>query len=230
MISNRLRDRSPIFVVAPRRCFPPVACCRGTRPSQAAKSRALRNVSGGGARTAMAVAIKAGSVNTEPAIALSRQGSNAFAGTSRFHANSSRSSGPIPGTVISRRANSFSFARRAIPASSLPISVSRWVSAATRTLSVPRASAGRPRAGSSTMAISFEAFRPLPDDLPELCQMATQGIDRLRPLPDQQIAHPEDHRRPLGRFALHGNEAHRRALPSAPSNDPPDCLIAAQPT
>lgn len=74
MISRRLRDRSPIFVVAPSRCLPPVECCRGVRPSKAAKSWALRKFSGGGARVAMAVAI----------------------------------SGPMPGTVIRRRANSFS--------------------------------------------------------------------------------------------------------------------------
>ena len=29
MISNRLSERSPIFVVDPRRCLPPVECCRG---------------------------------------------------------------------------------------------------------------------------------------------------------------------------------------------------------
>ena len=57
MISSRLRDRSPIFVVAPRRCLPPVECCLGTNPSQAAKSRAFRKVSGGGASVAIAVAI-----------------------------------------------------------------------------------------------------------------------------------------------------------------------------
>jgi len=33
MISKRRKDRSPIFVVAPSRCFPPVEGCRGTRPS-----------------------------------------------------------------------------------------------------------------------------------------------------------------------------------------------------
>ncbi len=47
MISSRRRDRSPILVVAPRRCLPPVECWRGTSPSQAAKSRALRKVSDG---------------------------------------------------------------------------------------------------------------------------------------------------------------------------------------
>ncbi len=57
MITRRRKDRSPIFVVAPRRRLPPVECCRGIRPSQAAKSWPLRNVSGGGTRTAIAVAI-----------------------------------------------------------------------------------------------------------------------------------------------------------------------------
>jgi hypothetical protein len=51
------RDRSPIFVVAPRRCLAPVGCCLGTKSSQAPKSRASRNVSGGGARNGKAVAI-----------------------------------------------------------------------------------------------------------------------------------------------------------------------------
>lgn len=46
IISNRRKDRSPIFVVAPSRGLPPVECCRGTNPIQAAKSRPLRNVSG----------------------------------------------------------------------------------------------------------------------------------------------------------------------------------------
>lgn len=53
MISSRRKERSPIFVVAPRRCLPPVECCLGVRPGHAAKSRAFRNVSGGGARTAI---------------------------------------------------------------------------------------------------------------------------------------------------------------------------------
>ncbi len=127
MISRRLSDRSPIFVVAPSLCLPPVECWRGVRPSQAAKSRALRKVSGGGARVAMAVAI----------------------------------SGPIPGTVISRRATSFSLARRAISVSSLPISASNCASAATRTLSVGMASAGRSHSGSSMIAISFVALAAL---------------------------------------------------------------------
>lgn len=55
--SIRYQMTVAIFVVAPWRCLPPVECCRGVRPSQAEKSRALVNVSGGGANTAMAVAI-----------------------------------------------------------------------------------------------------------------------------------------------------------------------------
>lgn len=113
MIGRRRRDRSPVFVVAPRRCLPAVECCRGARLCQAAKSRSLRNVVGGGARAAMAVAI----------------------------------GGPMPGTGISRRAISLSLARRAIPASSLPVSVSRWASAAINTFGVEMSSEGKPPSG-----------------------------------------------------------------------------------
>ena len=42
--------------------------------------------------------------------------------------------------------------------------------------------------------------------------MAAQGVDGLRSLPDQKRSDPKDHRYPLGFFALHGHEAHRRAL------------------
>ena len=56
-ISRRRSDRSSLFVVAPRRCLPLLECCRGARPSPAAKSRTLRGVSGGGASVASAVAI-----------------------------------------------------------------------------------------------------------------------------------------------------------------------------
>jgi hypothetical protein len=54
--------------------------------------------------------------------------------------------------------------------------------------------------------------RLLRDDLPKLCQMAAQRIDRLRPLPDQKFSDPKDRRCLLGFFALYGHEAHRRAL------------------
>ena len=39
MMSSRRNVRSPIFEVAPSFCFPPVECCSGVSPSQAAKSR-----------------------------------------------------------------------------------------------------------------------------------------------------------------------------------------------
>jgi len=39
MMSRRRSVRSPIFDVAPSLCFPPVECCNGVSPSQAAKSR-----------------------------------------------------------------------------------------------------------------------------------------------------------------------------------------------
>ncbi|SHF52662.1 hypothetical protein SAMN02746095_03588 [Acidocella aminolytica 101 = DSM 11237] len=41
-ITSSLRiSRLPVLVILPRRVFPPVECCRGTKPSQAAKCRAL---------------------------------------------------------------------------------------------------------------------------------------------------------------------------------------------
>ena len=43
MTSNRRMSRRTIFDVFPSFCLPPVECCRGTRPSQAAKSRPRRN-------------------------------------------------------------------------------------------------------------------------------------------------------------------------------------------
>lgn len=52
---------------------------------------------------------------------------------------------------------------------------------------------------------------PLRHDLPELTQMVAKRIDRLRPLPDQQLVDPEHHGGPLGRFGLYGHKAHRRA-------------------
>ena len=39
MISYLPRDRSPIFVLAPRHCLPPIKCSRGPRPSQARPGR-----------------------------------------------------------------------------------------------------------------------------------------------------------------------------------------------
>lgn len=45
MMRSRRMSRCPIFDVRPRRCFPPVECWIGTRPSQAAKSRPRLNTS-----------------------------------------------------------------------------------------------------------------------------------------------------------------------------------------
>src|SRR5215208_5088971 len=56
-ISRRRRVRSPMRDVRPRRSLPPVDLCTGVRPTQAAKSRPDRNVSGVGASASMAVAI-----------------------------------------------------------------------------------------------------------------------------------------------------------------------------
>src|SRR5829696_5518554 len=56
-ISSRRRVRSPMRDVRPRRSLPPVDLCTGVRPTQAAKSRPDRNVSGAGASASMAVAI-----------------------------------------------------------------------------------------------------------------------------------------------------------------------------
>ncbi len=125
MISNRLSERSPIFVVAPRRCLPPVECYRGTRPSQAAKSRPRRNVSGGGARATSAVAMR----------------------------------GPMPGTVISRRAISLSRARRAISVSSPRIWLFNRVSISINPLRQACAASGIAVSQSSTISTSLRMLR-----------------------------------------------------------------------
>jgi hypothetical protein len=56
-ISRRLSVRSPIFVISPSFCLPPVERCKGVSPTQAAKSRPLRKVSGEGASARSAVAV-----------------------------------------------------------------------------------------------------------------------------------------------------------------------------
>src|SRR5271170_3996171 len=50
VINSRRISRCPILEIFPRTCLPPVECCTGTRPSQAAKSRPRRNTSIGGAK------------------------------------------------------------------------------------------------------------------------------------------------------------------------------------
>lgn len=56
MISKRLIVRSPIFEMEPSFGLPPVECCNGVRPSQAAKSRPFAKVSMGGASERIAAA------------------------------------------------------------------------------------------------------------------------------------------------------------------------------
>ena len=51
VINSRLRSRCPIFDILPSLGLPPVVCCRGTSPSQAAKSRPRRKLSIGGAKS-----------------------------------------------------------------------------------------------------------------------------------------------------------------------------------
>ena len=68
MMRSLRKLRSPIFVVRPRRSFPPLECCRGTRPSQAAKSRPRRKVLAAGASATSAVAI----TGPTPGIVISR--------------------------------------------------------------------------------------------------------------------------------------------------------------
>ena len=50
-------SRCPIFDVRPSLCFPPVVCCDGTSPSQAAKSRPRLKVAIGGAKASIAIAV-----------------------------------------------------------------------------------------------------------------------------------------------------------------------------
>ena len=57
VIRSRLRSRWPIFDILPSLSFPPVVCCRGTRPTQAAKSRPLWKVCIGGAKACSAIAV-----------------------------------------------------------------------------------------------------------------------------------------------------------------------------
>jgi hypothetical protein len=55
-ISRRRMSRCPIFEVRPSFCLPPLECYRGTRPSQAAKSRPLRNSCKSAAKAVIAIA------------------------------------------------------------------------------------------------------------------------------------------------------------------------------
>ena len=55
-MNSRRRSRWPIFDTLPSRVLPPVPCWRGTRPSQAGKSRLRRKPSSGGASACKAIA------------------------------------------------------------------------------------------------------------------------------------------------------------------------------
>ena len=68
MINSRLTSRWPIFDIRPRRGLPPVVCCRGTRPSQAEKSRPRRKFSIGGANARIADAV----IGPTPGMLISR--------------------------------------------------------------------------------------------------------------------------------------------------------------
>lgn len=57
MINRRRMSRCPVFDVLPRICLPPVECWRGTRPSQAAKSRPRLKTLIGGAKVSIAIAV-----------------------------------------------------------------------------------------------------------------------------------------------------------------------------
>ena len=66
-------SRCPSFEVFPSLCLPPVECCLGTRPSQAAKSRPRRNCSIGGAKVSTASAV----IGPTPGIVCSWRGISA---------------------------------------------------------------------------------------------------------------------------------------------------------
>jgi len=57
LISKRRMSDWPAFEMRPSRCRPPVECCLGTSPSQAAKSRPERKLSIDGAKASMASAV-----------------------------------------------------------------------------------------------------------------------------------------------------------------------------
>jgi hypothetical protein len=69
MMRRRRIVRSPIFEMVPSRCLPPDDFCNGVRPSQAAKSRPIANVSIGGASATIAVAV----MGPTPEIVISRR-------------------------------------------------------------------------------------------------------------------------------------------------------------
>ena len=79
MIKRRLRSRWPIFDILPSLGLPPVVCCRGTRPSQAEKSRPRRKLSIGGAKAWSAIAL----IGPIPGIVISRAASSSWRAQAR---------------------------------------------------------------------------------------------------------------------------------------------------
>jgi hypothetical protein len=69
MISNLRMSRRPIFDVRPSRSLPPLECCLGVRPTQAAKSRPFENVSISDAKVVIAAAL----IGPNPGIVVSRR-------------------------------------------------------------------------------------------------------------------------------------------------------------
>ena len=57
IMSSRRISRCPIFDVRPKTCLPPVECCRGTSPNQAAKSRLRLKTQRDGAKASIAIAV-----------------------------------------------------------------------------------------------------------------------------------------------------------------------------
>ena len=178
MMSRRRSVRSPMREVRPRRSLPPVERCTGVSPTQAAKSRPERNVSTGGAKASMAVAI----------------------------------SGPIPGTLISRRAVSSAFARGDLGIERCGL----FLQMAERMHENGEAGTS----GWRNVRFGILDLRDQPLDVggslrrdqAVLGKMAADRVDELSTLADQHIASPEDHRGGLLGFALHANEAHGRTL------------------
>ena len=72
--NRRLRSRWPIFDILPSLGLPPVVCWRGTRPSQAEKSRPRRKLSIGGAKACIADA----QIGPMPGMVISRLASSSW--------------------------------------------------------------------------------------------------------------------------------------------------------
>jgi hypothetical protein len=162
MISRRRKDRSPIFVVAPRRCLPPgrVLPWHKAKPGRKVACLAER---------------------------LGRRGQDRDGrGDQRPDA---RHRHQPPGHLILLGAAG----DLGIELADLRLQMAR---VPTITFNVAMASSGQ-----ATFRIIDDGYqagvgRPFGHDLTELRQVAAQGVDRLRSLPDQQLPDPEDHRRP----------------------------------